>query len=315
MSNDSFVQTSTLLVESKYNNLCNDMIKRFRSIDTSSNCWMYHSDSHQGLKSMFGKVKDATKCHEEHKKFIIKGVVFNENYTIEDGIQEIQMQMKFQKLGLSPKLYDAFICDSSVANKTETLTNFTNLPTFTTLFLVMDRKEITVKELFTKLLPQLFYENADSFIIYKKKRCNILTVLYHHIQSLIHQATQNDLQHNDLHLGNLMFDIPKSSLQFLHHVKKFPKMLLKDALISHPEIKSASTCISNQGLKTCQSLSDSFDILAFASFDVINNFFKFDSLQFIDFGHATEGEENTDLEYVTTLLTYNYLNNELRPKH
>jgi hypothetical protein len=299
----NFVKTSTILKSIDGKNLCNDMIKGFKSIDELSpdrskqlenaskdnKCWIYHSETHQGVKSMFGKVRDASNCDEQEKKFavkrnfIVKGIVFNDNYTVEDGVQEIKMQMKFQALGLAPKIHDAFVCNSSVANKDETSNE-----SFDTLFLVMERKEITVKELFTKLLPRTFFENPDSFIIYKKKRCNILTVLYYYIRLAIEKAEKHGLQHNDLHLGNLMFDIPRESVQFLYTLKKVPKTRYEDA----------------------------FDSLAFSSFEKIDAFFNFKSVQFIDFGHASElDEENEgDLEYVSSLLTHEYINNELRRK-
>lgn len=303
---EEFIETTTVFRNTNQKNLCNDMIKGFKSIDELSpdrskelindskndKCWIYHSDAHQGVKSMFGKVRDASKCGEKDKNFIIKGIVFNDNYTIEDGVQEIKMQMKFQALGLAPKIHDAFVCNSSVANKNET-----NSESFDTLFLVMERKEITVKELFTKLLPQTFFENPDSFVIYKKKRCNILTVLYYYIRLAIQKAEENGLQHNDLHLGNLMFDIPRKSVQSLYTLKKKPKMLLKNA----------------QKL----TYSEAFDALAFSSFEKIDAFFNFKSLQFIDFGHASKidyDQNEGDLEYVETLLTYEYINKELRRK-
>lgn len=212
---EHYFKTISTIQDKNLKDLCKDMIEGFsimRAMKTAKfGRWKIHSEIPIGVESQFAKVYSVCYYHEKEPCFyIVKAAVCNGFFTLADAVNEIQMQYECNQLGLAPAIVDAFVSSSCVGSKSKDKV----------VFMVMQKKGFTVKEIFTKLLPLQWWSMEGELSLNRDK---LVGVVYHAGLTLLAKANKHGYFHMDPHLGNFMFDMPVATRKLLQGIVCEPK--------------------------------------------------------------------------------------------
>jgi hypothetical protein len=204
-----FFKHVSTLQDNMLKDVCKDMIYGFSMMNKMKtkkfSNWRMHSKEAIGVESQFAKVYSV--CASEEKEqclYVVKATIINEFYTLQHALNEVQMQYECNQIGLAPAILDAFYSTSCFNKKKNKV-----------VFMVMEKKGFTIKELFTRLLPLAWWEEE----INKK----LAYVVYRAGLALLDKANKNGYFHMDPHLGNFMFELPRSTMRILRGMACDPK--------------------------------------------------------------------------------------------
>ena len=261
------MKTNDFLI-AHYEPICTDIIKGFdflKSNEKDNHKWVYHSTKPIGNKSMFAKVYDITNNNDNG--FVLKSVEINEYYTIENAKNEVKIQNLASQYKITPKLIDSFICKSRLNDEKREKEY---------VFLIMEKKQISLKQFF-KLLPQVVFSNQE-FLDYDSNQYLLIKTIVKYCLKCINKMKTLNIFHNDIHLGNIMFDCPLSTLNYLQLFKQeYKEQKLHKWLLDLNNKFQLGKYESSINLLFIRCLQNS---------NCINEIFNLKSIQIIDFGQA-----------------------------
>jgi hypothetical protein len=272
-------------------------------------CWR-ESKRRIGSESTYGKIyKVCCKTNGEPEcKYILKeieyeiGLTFDPNISYNERHQinrlkvdknliqnEVDMQLKFYKKGLAPKLIDAYDCPNKI--RIEKKGGFYNQPIkeikYQTAYLIMEYMNIDVQTLIKTILDPENFKNIN--IPLKKKM--VITILGNVIK-LINKSLMFKLFHGDTHLFNFMLNSDFTYLDILNSLEykngkiRIPKKITYEDYQKNESLNQLLEILYGE-VEDEEELRDIELSLENISVDKIENILNIKSMKFIDFGHST----------------------------
>jgi len=215
-----------------------------------------------GQKSMYARVYMA--LQNNATPLIVKCIKLDtSSFTKNDLKDEVKMHRRYASIGLAPKLHQAFICSQDDVGEVG--------------YLVMDMKEMTIKELCIVYLKQISHLFLDT--------------LRDQILQRVATAHANGWCHNDLHLNNVMIDTPPIACHLLLLWNTNPRAQL--ASLSTSCMHFLTT------LRLTNALTKTIDDVMMRMMrrkNTLISFFHMHTIQLIDFGKAERLYDDEDCD-------------------